>query len=178
MLETAPERSRLDGGGRRLVSDQLEKLLVDYVRALRDRQEMITFGKVRSEAVQIWRHIRQERREDEINNKLDKDFHASMGWVCRFMKRNHFRFDQHNHHRSIESTNGDNLNCIDGDNLNCIDDGTMNKEPMTTRKRRRKAEMPVKLQTMLNGGGFVVRQAELVRVTRGAHDEDEPVEVC
>lgn len=35
MFETTPERSRLDGGGRRPVSEDLEKGLVSYQKKIR-----------------------------------------------------------------------------------------------------------------------------------------------
>lgn len=86
MFETAPERSRLDGGGRRPVSDDLEKSLLLYVASTADAESPLTWHAIKEKANDIWNEICE--RDAEFK---EKDFVANMGWVARFVRRNNIK---------------------------------------------------------------------------------------
>ncbi|KHN83652.1 hypothetical protein Tcan_14411 [Toxocara canis] len=86
MFETAPERSRLDGGGRRPVSEDLEKSLLLYVASTAGAESPLTWHAIKEKANDIWNEICE--RDAEFK---EKDFTANMGWVARFVKRNNIQ---------------------------------------------------------------------------------------
>lgn len=86
MFETAPERSRLDGGGRRPVSEDLEKSLLLYVASSAGAQSPLTWHAIKEKANDIWNEICE--RDTDFK---EKDFTANMGWVARFIKRNNIQ---------------------------------------------------------------------------------------
>lgn len=86
MFETAPERSRLDGGGRRPVSEDLEKSLLLYVASTAGTHSTLTWHAIKEKANDIWNEICE--RDSDFK---EKDFTANMGWVARFVKRNNIQ---------------------------------------------------------------------------------------
>uniref|UniRef100_A0A9J2PMM9 HTH CENPB-type domain-containing protein n=1 Tax=Ascaris lumbricoides TaxID=6252 RepID=A0A9J2PMM9_ASCLU len=83
---TAPERSRLDGGGRRPVSEDLEKSLLLYVASTAGTHSTLTWHAIKEKANDIWNEICE--RDSDFK---EKDFTANMGWVARFVKRNNIQ---------------------------------------------------------------------------------------
>nr|CRZ23539.1 Bm6553 [Brugia malayi] len=73
MFETTPERSRLDGGGRRPVSEDLEKSLLHYVTARSDNGVALTWHDIKEKANALWKDICD--RNPEYN---DRGFTANM----------------------------------------------------------------------------------------------------
>ncbi|VDK49643.1 unnamed protein product [Anisakis simplex] len=84
MFETTPERSRLDGGGRRPLSEDLEKSLLLYIASKTATDSTpLTWYKIKEKANDIWNEICE--RDGDLKAK---EFSANMGWVARFIKRN------------------------------------------------------------------------------------------
>ncbi|VDN07209.1 unnamed protein product [Thelazia callipaeda] len=83
MFETTPERSRLDGGGRRPVSEDLEKGLLQYVASKNDSNTSLTWHDIKEKANSLWKEIC-----DQNPGCTDRGFTANMGWVARFVRRN------------------------------------------------------------------------------------------
>ncbi|OZC12223.1 CENP-B DNA-binding domain protein, partial [Onchocerca flexuosa] len=73
MFETTPERSRLDGGGRRPVSEDLEKSLLQYVTSKSDSETALTWHDIKEKANALWKDICD--RNPEYN---DRGFTANM----------------------------------------------------------------------------------------------------
>lgn len=86
MFETAPERSRLDGGGRRPICEDLEKTLLLYIASTPESDAPLTWHAIKEKANDIWNKICE--KDSEIK---ERDFIANMGWVARFIKKNNIQ---------------------------------------------------------------------------------------
>ena len=73
------KRSRLEGAGRRLHSDELEERLRNWI--LRQREQRIRVSR---------KNIQQMAQKMNIEMSLSSDFKASNGWVDKFLSRNQF----------------------------------------------------------------------------------------
>ncbi|KAM3717822.1 Pogo transposable element with KRAB domain [Dirofilaria immitis] len=113
MFETTPERSRLDGGGRRPVSDDLEKSLLQYVTSKSDNETALTWHDIKEKANALWKDICD--RNPEYN---DRGFTANMGWVARFVRRNNITLQVTNSTSTIAPKL---VNSSDDNNTNIID---------------------------------------------------------
>uniref|UniRef100_A0A915PUM7 HTH CENPB-type domain-containing protein n=1 Tax=Setaria digitata TaxID=48799 RepID=A0A915PUM7_9BILA len=120
MFETTPERSRLDGGGRRPVSEDLEKGLLQYVASRSEGETALTWHDIKEKANALWKDICD--RNPEYN---DRGFTANMGWVARFVRRNNITLQVTNSASTIApklvssssnrtKMNNDPVNQIDG----------------------------------------------------------------
>uniref|UniRef100_A0A1I7VRT4 HTH CENPB-type domain-containing protein n=2 Tax=Loa loa TaxID=7209 RepID=A0A1I7VRT4_LOALO len=121
MFETTPERSRLDGGGRRPVSEDLEKGLLQYVTSRSDNETALTWHDIKDKANALWKDICD--RNPEYN---DRGFIANMGWVARFVRRNNITLQVTNSASTItpklvnSSSNSNSLTKrIDGNSICC-----------------------------------------------------------
>lgn len=73
------KRSRLQGAGRPLHSDELEERLRTWI--LNQRQQRIRVSR---------RNVQKMAQKMNIEMSLSRDFKASNGWVDKFLSRNHF----------------------------------------------------------------------------------------
>ncbi|MFH4976146.1 hypothetical protein AB6A40_002855 [Gnathostoma spinigerum] len=99
MFETAPERSRLDGAGRRPVSEDLEKALLLYVASTAVAESPLTWQAIKEKANNIWMEICEKDPDFK-----EKDFAANMGWVARFVRRNNIRLDAPSSSRAYDAS--------------------------------------------------------------------------
>ncbi|CAG9531159.1 unnamed protein product [Cercopithifilaria johnstoni] len=124
MFETAPERSRLDDGRRRPVSEDLEKGLLQYVTSRSDSETALTWHDIKEKANILWKDIC-----DRNPKYSDRGFTANMGWVARFVRRNNITLQVTNSASTIAPklvNNSDNCSSNIIDNLvNQTDDNSI-----------------------------------------------------
>ena len=84
-MEKQGTRCRLEGGGRKVVSEELEESLVQYVVDLRRKRLRVTHKMLRREAKRRFQDLLADKPELE-----ETDFKASRGWCYDFCERNAF----------------------------------------------------------------------------------------
>uniref|UniRef100_A0A915AFM5 HTH CENPB-type domain-containing protein n=3 Tax=Parascaris TaxID=6254 RepID=A0A915AFM5_PARUN len=206
MFETAPERSRLDGGGRRPVSEDLEKSLLLYVASTAGTHSALTWHAIKEKANDIWNEICE--RDSDFK---EKDFTANMGWVARFVKRNNIQLPapsspnvtperNEESNASTERSKSENTE-MHGENTVVSTTDTTNSvanvaPQIVSPKRRRKNFIPKKLvehpviesnnilletisESKSSTSNVVVQPNETAVITTvDKDDEDENIDVC
>lgn len=77
----SPRRARIQGGGRRPVSEEMEATLSCWIQERRKRYLRVSRRMIQVKAAEIFH---------EMTDCRDENFNASRGWLERFLKRNHF----------------------------------------------------------------------------------------
>lgn len=93
-LETsANSRKRLQGGGRKPLSTELEDRVREWIHDMRARGQRVSKRAISKKGEIIWRELKSSNGTDvtagsDDNEEISQqDFKASNGWVVRFMNR-------------------------------------------------------------------------------------------
>ena len=78
------KRKRLDGAGRKPLSEELENVILDWFYEMKKGNECISIKTIGKKAESVWQTF---ERPVAIEGNGTLDFKASSGWVTSFMKR-------------------------------------------------------------------------------------------
>lgn len=86
------KRKRLDGGGRKPLSENLEDVILEWFFEMKDKGDRISMKAIGTQAELVWKSF-QTTMDSESNQQLGNvntreiEFKASRGWVSSFLKR-------------------------------------------------------------------------------------------
>ena len=81
-------RKRLDGGGRKPLSENLEDVILEWFYEMKEKGNRISLKAIGTQAELVWKSFKTSMDCNEENKQLrETDFKASSGWVSSFMKR-------------------------------------------------------------------------------------------
>ena len=77
------KRKRLDGGGRKPLSENLEDIILEWFNEMKEKGNRISIKAIGTQAELVWNSLNTTRnlKAQEI------EFKASRGWVSSFLKR-------------------------------------------------------------------------------------------
>ena len=78
------KRKKLEGAGRKPMSEDLEDNLFDWILDMRDKRARVSRNMVKNKAKEMYRQDPDVRLEMEVRGS---EFLASNGWLNRFLRR-------------------------------------------------------------------------------------------